>query len=64
MLPYRVSFHPKVVSMHQLMCWPVVGILEHIFQKLHQLARFDFLLSFPSRIIESTIFPSEVNLLL
>jgi hypothetical protein len=62
--PYRIPYYSDMVGAHLFVSWPAVGVLEHLFQKLHEVIRGDLFSGFPSRILESAVLPPRVNLLL
>jgi hypothetical protein len=62
--PYRVPFYPGMVGAHLLIGRTAGGVLEHLFQELRQVLRGDLLVGFPSRILNSDVFPSRLNLFL
>jgi hypothetical protein len=64
MLPYWVPFHLKTVGVHLLECRPPASILEHLFQKLYEVTKLDVVEGPWSRILESAVLPSRVNVFL
>jgi hypothetical protein len=62
--PYQVPFYPDMVGAYLLVDRSAGGVLEHLFQELHQVLRDDLLVGFLSWILNSAVFPSQVNLFL
>jgi hypothetical protein len=62
-MPYRVPFYPDMVGVYLLISRSDGGVLEHV-QELHQMLRGDLLVGFPSRILNSVVFPTRVDLFL
>jgi hypothetical protein len=53
-----------MVGVHLLIGRPADGVLEHHFQELHQVLQGDLLIGFPSQILNSSLFPTWVDLFL
>jgi hypothetical protein len=62
--PYWVPFYPDMVGAHLLIGRPAGGVLEHLFQELHQVLRGDLLIGFSSRILKYVVFLTRVDLFL
>jgi hypothetical protein len=61
--PYRVSFYSDVVGAHLLVGWPCGDVLEYFTQMLHQKFWSHIFLCFLSWVLESTILPTRMDLL-
>jgi hypothetical protein len=62
--PYWVHFYPDMVGAHLLISRPAGGILEYFFQMFHQELRSDLLTGFPSRVLVSDVFPTQMDFFL
>jgi hypothetical protein len=60
--PYRVPFYADMVGVHLLVSQPARGVLEDFRQVLHQEFRSDLFISLLRWVLESTIFPTQVDL--
>jgi hypothetical protein len=63
-VPYRVCFYTDVVRAYLLVSWPSGDVLEYFSQMLNQEFWSHLLLSFSSGVLEPTILPARMNLLL
>jgi hypothetical protein len=63
-VPYQIPFYTDVIRAHLLIGWPAGGILKQFPQMLYQKLWGYFFLSFPSQVLGSTVFPTQVNLFL
>jgi hypothetical protein len=63
-VPYRVPFYTDMVGAHLLINRPAGGVFEHLLQELHQVLWSDFLIGFLGQILNSAIFPTQVDLFL
>jgi hypothetical protein len=61
---YQVPFYPDMVGAYLLVSRPAGGVLEHLLQELHQVLWGDLLIGFLSRILNSVVFPTLVDLFL
>jgi hypothetical protein len=61
---YWVSCHLEMIGAHLLRSWLVVGVLEHLLQKLYHLVGLNVVARLPGRVLDSTVLPSWVHLLL
>jgi hypothetical protein len=64
MLPCHAPFHLKMVGTHLLECRLTASILEHLFLKLYEVTDLNVVEGLSSRILDSAILPSRVNLFL
>jgi hypothetical protein len=63
-MPYQVPIHPDMVGAHLHIGQPAGGILEQFLQMFHQKLQSNLFIGFPSRILESAVLPTRVDLFL
>jgi hypothetical protein len=63
-MPYQIPFYPDMVRVHLLVSWPAGSVLEDFIQVLHQDFWSDLFISLLRWVLEFTIFPTQVDLLL
>jgi hypothetical protein len=60
-VPYRVPFYPYMVGGYLLVSQPAGGVFKHLLQELHQVLQSDLPIGFPSRVLETAVFPARVD---
>jgi hypothetical protein len=62
--PYRVPLNPNMVGSHLLVGWPAGSVLEYLSYMLHQEIWSYIFLGLLSRVLGSTVLPTQMDMFL